>query len=219
MPRSACGLWGLLLVLSYLPNAAVTADEPQITIDVAQTPELKPWGVQAESIIRKWHPRLQNLLPTKGFTPPRTVTFRIKKSDTGVGATSGTTISVSSSWIEKHPEDTGLVVHELVHVVQAYPNGNPWWVTEGIADYIRWAIYEGKPQTWFPRPQAEQGYNKGYRVTAGFFLWLETEKAPGIVKTLNSAMRHQKYDDTIFQTATGHSLDALWQEYAGLPVR
>ena len=44
---------------------------------------------------------------------------------------------------------TQETIHELCHVVQSYPNGNPLWVTEGIADYVRWAIYEKKPHQWF----------------------------------------------------------------------
>jgi hypothetical protein len=27
-------------------------------------------------------------------------------------------------------------------VIQAYPDPDPGWITEGIADYLRWAIYE-----------------------------------------------------------------------------
>jgi len=217
-PRGLRIAFGLLVAWLSQP-AFLAADESalRVTVDVSQTPELKAWGDDAEAVIRSWYPRLQNLLPTTDFVPPSAVTFRIKKSDQGVGGTSGSTITVSSSWIEKHPEDKGLVVHELVHVVQSYPNGNPWWVTEGIADYIRWPIYEGKPQTWFPRPQTQQGYKKGYRVTAGCCLWLETEKAPGIVKRLNSAMRKQQYDESLFTTPAGQSLNELWREYVALP--
>jgi len=40
-----------------------------------------------------------------------------------------------------------MIVHELVHVVQAYPENraNMGWLAEGIADYIRFWKYE--PQT------------------------------------------------------------------------
>ena len=37
----------------------------------------------------------------------------------------------------EHPEDTGMVIHELTHIIQNYPSPDPGWVTEGIADYIR----------------------------------------------------------------------------------
>ena len=32
-----------------------------------------------------------------------------------------------------------------------YPDFDPGWLTEGIADYIRWHLYEEKPLDWmFP---------------------------------------------------------------------
>ena len=120
-----------------------------------------------------------------------------------------------SGWIEKHPDDIGLTVHELAHVIQSYPPGGPGWITEGIADYVRWAIYEKKPQAWFPRPidARKDGYLKSYRVAAGFFLWLETEKSPDIVKKMNTTMRKGKYSDSFFEKETGSSLPALWKMY------
>ena len=211
--RKTCTCIATLLLTCCCKLAAAQELSLEVKVDVSAAPELQDWGNSAESLIRDWYPRLNNLLPTKGVSPPQKITFRIKKSNKGVGATSGNIISVSSSWIEKHPEDIGLVLHELVHVIQAYPSGAPWWVTEGIADYMRWGIYEGKELTWFPRPKGKQGFKQGYRAAAGFFLWLESDKAPGIVKKLNSAMRKQQYDPKIFKTETGQALEALWFEY------
>ena len=161
----------------------------------------------------EWHPRFTNLLASKEFAPPTRMELVLQKSDKGIGGTSGSRVVVSSHWIEKHPEDIGLVVHELVHIIQGYPSPHPGWVTEGIADYLRWAIFEGKPQEWFPISAKEQGYRDSYRVTAGFFLWLESDRAPGIVRRLNAAMRAGAYEDTIFEKAAGAPLDELWKEY------
>jgi len=36
--------------------------------------------------------------------------------------TSGATIQISVDWITKHPDDFGLVIHELTHVIQNYPS-------------------------------------------------------------------------------------------------
>lgn len=208
----------LLLVLLVLQCQPAAADETpiEVKLDTSEVPHLQDWGNDAKDLIIRWHPRINNLLATKGVTPPRSITLNLHKTDKGVGSTSGTTISVSSHWIEKHPEDLGLVHHELVHVIQDYPSGDPWWVTEGIADYLRWGVYEGKQQDWFPRPKEKQGYKKGYRVTAGFFLWIESDASPGIVKQLNTAMRNGEYSDMIFDRETGKSLDELWNSYVGL---
>ena len=207
----------LLLVLVAIPFLpALAADAPvQVELDTSEVPHLTSWGEDAKALIVKWHPRITELLATKGVTPRSKISLKLRKSDKGVGASSGTKITIQSHWIEKHPGDLGLVLHELVHVIQAYPSPKPWWVTEGIADYLRWAVYEEKPQSWFPRPKKEQGYTKGYRVAGGFLLWLESGKAPGIVRTMNTAMRNQTYADDLFHAETGQTLDELWDAYVG----
>ena len=108
----------------------------------------------------------------------------------------------------------GYLIHELVHVVQAYRGGGAGWLTEGIADYIRWGLYEEKPQEWFPVPRdADRAYRQGYQVAAGFLLWLENSRSPGIVKKLNAASREKRYSDELFKEETGTTLDELWAKY------
>ena len=92
--------------------------------------------------------------------------------------------------IEKYPEDIGLVVHETVHVVQLYPKFEPGWVTEGIADYIRWHLYEKKLLEWFPIGEDEKGYEAAYRITGGFFLWITIHKNADFIK-INSFKKRQ----------------------------
>ncbi|TWT79762.1 Plant Basic Secretory Protein [Planctomycetes bacterium CA13] len=185
-----------------------------VNLDINEVPELKEWGTNAAGLALEWHPRICNLLATKDVTPPKTVTLRIIKSEKGIASTQGTTITVSSHWIEKHPEDIGLVIHELVHVIQGYPDGTPFWITEGIADYIRRAIFEGQPQDFFPIPRQDNAYLQGYNTAAGFLFWLESDRGPGIVKSLNSMARNGEYKDTLFVEKTGQPLEALWSEYA-----
>lgn len=204
-----------VLMLFGLSAALVRGDEAALAVelDTGEVPELRMWGETARGLIVAWQPRFVNLLGSKGFVPARRIQLRLRKSERGIAATAGQRIEVSSHWIESHPEDTGLVVHELVHVVQAYPKAEPLWITEGIADYLRWAIYEGKPQAWFPVSRKPQGYRDSYRVAAGFLLWLESDAAPGIVRILNAQMRRGTYNESIFQDETGRTLDELWTEY------
>lgn len=207
----------LAAIAGLLLATQVTAAELNVEVDSSETPDLAKWASDSGDLIREWHPRIANLLPSPEFTAPTQVRLVMRKTDEGVAATSGNVINVSSHWIEKHPEDIGLVVHELVHVVQSYPpRGGPFWVTEGIADYIRYAIYEGKPLSQFPVERRPRGYERGYGIAGGFLLWLETGPAPGIVNRLNTACRQRKYNDEIFTEATGRSLEELWNEYAGL---
>lgn len=184
-----------------------------VNLDTSAVPELAEWGQQAKDIVTEWYPRISNLLPTQDFQPPQTVQITLRNSNRGIADTARDHIRVSSGWIEQHPEDIGLVVHELVHVIQGYGHGSQPWLCEGIADYIRWAIYEGKPQQWFGVPDVADGYRQGYRVTGGFLLWLESDRAPGIVKQLNTALRRGQYSDAMFETEAGLPLDQLWTTY------
>ena len=212
----------LLLSVILTPKATLAQDAtakveaPQqikFILDIAEAPQAKDWGDKAMKDVVEWYPRIANLLASKDYSPPTEVTLRIALKGTDVAATSGNVISVSSTYIRGNPEDIGLAVHELVHVMQGYPQGSPWWVTEGIADYIRRAVYEGKPIGWFPKPNKPKGYEQGYGAAAGFLLWLESDRAPGIVRKLNASIRQGTYSEQIFMRETKRSLDDLWTTY------
>lgn len=205
----------LAMVTWLLLGLVGSTSEPnlRVDLDVTEVPEHAAWGRHAKQLIEEWTPRIHNLLLCQGAKLPESIALKIEKTDKGIAATSGARIVVSSHWIDEHPDDIGLVLHELVHVIQAYPPGGPGWVTEGVADYLRWGIFEGKELSWFPRPKGPQGYRRSYQVAGGFLLWLEAGKAPGIVRQLNAAMRQGNYNDDIFRKATLQSLDELWDEY------
>ena len=204
----ALGAWLFLGPVGWTGEPRLRVD-----LDVTEVPEHAAWGRQAKQLIEEWAPRIHNLLLSSGAKLPESIALKIEKTDQGIAATARARIVVSSHWIDKHPDDIGLVLHELVHVIQAYPPGGPGWVTEGVADYIRWGIFEGKELSWFPRPEGPQGYRRSYQVAGGFLLWLEAGKAPGIVRQLNAAMRQGQYSDDIFQKATSQTLDELWAAY------
>ncbi|MFT5128206.1 MAG: hypothetical protein ACI8W8_001815 [Rhodothermales bacterium] len=206
----------IVIALIFLAPALLAKDGIHVKLDTSEVPHLAQWGEEARAILIAWYPRINNLLLSEDTPAQETIRLKIRKADKGVGSTSGRTITIASSWIEKHPEDFGLVVHELVHVIQAYPKGKPWWVTEGIADYLRWGIYEGKELASFSRPKETEGYKKGYQVAAGFLLWLEADTAPGIVRRLNTSMRKGQYNARLFVEMRGKSLDELWAAYVGL---
>jgi len=204
----------VLLVVSFAFAANAKVIVHLDVSDVNDVPKLVEWGNQAKELIEQWHQRIANLIPTKGFDAPAEVWLRIRKSDRGIAGTSGGRITVSSGWIEKHPEDIGLVFHELVHVIQDYKGGGPGWLVEGIADYLRWAIYEGRSQDWFPLTDKAQGYKESYRVAGGFFLWLESDRCPGIVNKLNAGLRKRTYkDEALFKQEAGSTIDELWDGY------
>ncbi|MBN2162045.1 MAG: hypothetical protein JXR25_11495 [Pontiellaceae bacterium] len=202
---------GILVLL--MPAMGFAQQSLKVNIDASQAPQLQGWCEQAKSEMEAWFPRLINLMAPEGESMPSEINFQIKDSNDGVAYTAGTQMVAMSGWVTSHPEDIGLTIHELVHVVQHYPTYNPAWVVEGLADYFRWGIYEGKPLSWFPQSSKKNGYEDSYQVTAGFFLWLERGPAPGIVRQLDSAMRKKDYDERIFRDCSGKSLDNLWKDY------
>lgn len=148
------------------------------------------------------------------------VTFVIDTAYKGVAATGGDRVSFSPDWFKKHPEDIDVVTHEIMHIVQAYGDGGgPWWVTEGIADYVRYKCgVDNAGAKWtLPNYKEGQKYDNGYRVTARFLAWLEKSN-PGIVKTLDKNMRDHSYKNELWKTQTGKSLDELWTAYTQNPA-
>ncbi len=211
-------------VLSFLPALAATA-QAAVTIDTSAAPEHRKWADQAEPVATAWLPRIVNLLAVPGARTPGDIRVTITPDYQGVAYASGERITMASAWVRDHAEDAvGALIHELVHVVQGYPGGSEHWLTEGIADFLRFSVYEGKPASYFPRPGKPQGYRDAYQVAAGFLAWLEAGPAPGIVRRLHAALRSRTYDARMFATAAGKPLDDLWRDYtagagsARLPV-
>jgi hypothetical protein len=194
---------GLLLILALA--------QVRITVDTDQAPELKDWAEKAKRLCEEWYPKMSEYLATPGFTPPKEVTITFVKDKKGVADTSGNKIKVAADWVTKHPEDTGMIVHELVHVVQSYPGGVPAWVTDGVADYIRYFQYEKK--SIFSKGKRGRSYKDSYRTTASFFAWLVEKHDKEFVKRINEAARTKKYKDDLFKEWTGKELDALWKDY------
>ncbi len=192
---------------------AVKPEAVQVEVDTSEVPDLEPWGAQAKKLVEKWHPIIADLLKSDGFTPPVKVKILFKKEMKGVAFTSGRTITIAGDWVKKHPDDYGMVVHELTHVIQSYPRSkvNAGWLVEGIADYVRFFKYE--PETKIGPIGSRASYRNGYRTTAKFLDWIEKTHDKEIVSKLNLALRKGEYKDDLFMDATGKNLDDLWAEF------
>lgn len=130
-----------------------------------------------------------------------------------------TTITINPRWLQKHPNDTDLVTHEGMHIVQGYPGyaseRAPSWLVEGIADYARdeYGIDNGGAGWALPtQVKPEHKVDTGYRVTGAFLKWSEAAH-PGLVKALDSALRSGSYTPTLWKQHTGEDLSALWATY------
>ena len=134
----------------------------------------------------------------------------------GVAATDNGIIRVSSKWLKDHPADIDLVTHELMHIVQSYPeDAGPGWITEGIADYVRYQFgVQNDLAKWsLPAFSEKHNYDNAYRVTARFFVWIEQRQSKGFVKKLDKVMRSKTYTDAFWKKMTGKTVDELWKVY------
>jgi hypothetical protein len=182
-----------------------------VLLDVHEAPAAKDWALDAAKYTLKWYPKLCELLASDGFEAPDQVTLLFKPME-GVAHTSGTTITISADWIRQHPDDVGMVAHELVHVVQSYGRTRaPGWLTEGIADYVRYYVVEPDSD----RRHFDAGrmsYESGYQPAAGLLNWIE-QRSPGTVAKLNALIRQRKYTPGAFEELAGGDPAALWDEF------
>lgn len=208
----------------------------QYTIDVTIVPEIEAWTEETlKPIILEWYPRIVEMLPSEDFSPPEHVRFRFMPGSemNGIPAyAQGSTITLNAGWMirEKNREAAGAVVHEMVHIVQAYqgqPGRNrprvrtPGWIVEGIADYVRWFLYE--PHTngarLSNRALAAAKHDASYRTSANFIDWvIRNYDTDGVLlKEINAAAREGRYSTDLWEKLTGKKeseLAELWRKQA-----
>lgn len=205
----------------------------EITIDTRRARDLKDWArTKLAPALAEWYPKIVTLLPSEGYTAPNQVQIIIRPGgQSEVAGTTGTNITANANWMRNqiNGQAIGSIVHEFVHVVQRYRNVQaPGWLTEGIADYIRWYLYE--PQSHGTDIKTERAigrarYNASYRVTANFLDYVSQKYDKNIVTKINADIRQGKYSDELWKTYTGKSVTELaadWKkglyEKAGMPV-
>ena len=200
-----------------------------IIIDTTEMPDLTDWAHhKLAPVVAEWYPKIVALLPGKGYAAPGRIkiTFSKGKEGDAVAATAGARIYCQSDWFRGNLEGEarGAVVHEMVHVVQQYDLGSkrnrnaaptPGWLEEGIADYIRWYLYE--PQSHGCEIEASDlphvRYDDQYRVSANFLDWVIGRYDKDLIAKLNAALRDGIYSEKLWKQYTGHDIEALNSEW------
>lgn len=150
----------------------------------------------------------------------RRVVFFVDPTYDGVAETGDGVSRFSPKWLNAHPEDIDVVTHEVMHIVQDYRHEVPGWLTEGIADYVRYVYgVNNAASNWtLPNYRPGQNYTNAYRVTARFLLWVEANKNKHIVDKLDAAMRKGTFTPELWVKLTGETVDTLWEEYSRQPA-
>ncbi len=174
---------------------------------------LKVWAAKADKQMMEFWPEMEAVLYTDNFITPNKVNifYRTGPNVTGVAATGGGEMTVNTAWAGAHPDDTGLTVHEVAHVVQAMSAYNPVWLIEGTADYLRWVKFE--PQNFTYNITDKSNYNDSYRTTGAFLAWCELHYDSRLVTKLNADTRFGRYTPEKWKEYTGKDAPTLWQEF------
>ena len=187
---------------------------PAVTVDTKELQTVTSFAARTQPLVDTWYPKIVEALGAeKNPTPPRiTVVYELNMD--GVAATGGTVIHVSARYVEKHPGDTGMIIHELAHVVQGYPKYDPVWLVEGIADYVRFFLFEPESARPHVKP-AQANARASYRTTAAFLDWASRKYDKQLVRKLSQALKADTYTEAMFHDLTGKTLDELNAEWKG----
>jgi hypothetical protein len=181
--------------------------DPKIDFNKKQLENLVKFTKEAEALAKKEYPKTADVLGIPRSSLPD-VKVIIDFNADGVAYADGKVIHVAAKYAAAHPDDTGLVVHELCHVAQGYPKYDPVWLVEGIADYVRWFAFE--PEGKRPKvKKASANARASYRTTGAFLDFVIRTKDKDLVKKLNKALKEDTYKESLWKDYTGRTLDEL----------
>lgn len=198
----------------YIYPLAPVVAAPTVVVDASAAPDTKAWADTSATLMRVWYPTVRSLLATNGARIPKELKLTMKPNIGPPAYCSGDEITVKAEWVRDHPDDLGIVIHEMAHAIQSYPNAKttPGWLVEGIADYIRWWRYEPGPPHTKINPD-KSNYTDAYRTTAYWLAWVEQKYDRRLVPMLDAAMRKREDPLPVFEKLTKKDADTLWKEF------
>jgi hypothetical protein len=183
----------------------------EITV-ASDDPAMLEWITKAGRICERNYDMIAEELRSDGFKPRTTFPMTLKNDYRGVAATGRGQVNGSVKFFHDHPDDFGAMVHETVHIVQQYRGrGNPGWLVEGVADYIRFFKYE--PGKIGPVNPNRWKYDGAYRQSAHFLNYVTEKYDKDIVRKLNAAMREGDYKEELWKLYTKKSVQELGEEW------
>ncbi|XP_004496933.1 uncharacterized protein [Cicer arietinum] len=136
----------------------------------------------------------------------------------GIAFASNNVIYISAGYIEKYwgdikKEITGLIYHEMAHILQWDGNGKaPSGLTKGMADFVRMKARYASDQ-WSPAGLGNQ-WDQGYEITAHFLHYCDNIKN-GFVADLNAKLKIG-YNESYFNDLLGKPISQLWSDYKAM---
>jgi len=196
--------------IAQASNAAMT-----MTTETGRFPQLEPWAGALKLKAADWWPVITRTLASPGFEAPDQiqVRFGVINPPEVSAVTQGTSIFVSGPYIAGHQDDFGCIAHEMCHVVQAFPkSATPGWLTEGIADYVRYYVLFPDDQRRLFDPSVD-AYGRGYQPAAALLDFVERHHGAGSVRQVNAVMRQGGDGAAALTKIAGAPLEEVWGEY------
>lgn len=220
------GLLGLLLILILLSSWNKTSinnslnhknsNEDDFKINLIDEDHLLNEDV-ANTLITTFYDAYPKMVNKYNPKAPKTIPVTIDGSYDGVAYADKGAITISAEWLKNHPKDTDLLVHELMHLVQSYTSSNiPFWLTEGIADFVRDEFgVNNKTSGWKLSSYVEgQKFTDAYRTTASFLRWITQNYDESFVVKMDENLRGGTYSEDLWKKFTGSNVSDLWMEYS-----
>ncbi|ODM94871.1 hypothetical protein Ocin01_11806 [Orchesella cincta] len=197
----------LLPFLTLLVSAHL-AQGVTIDVDTSAAPDLADFGRRVKATLEDWYPRVVDILNSPTFQPIDRIPIYFDPNYDGVAYAGGGRIVGAVNYYRSHQDDVGSMVHEMAHIIQGYRKCDGW-VTEGLADWVRYWHYE--PNRKPGKPGAGSHYTNGYGVSAYFLDWINSRWDP-MNYWINKDCREGTYDVSIFPRLTGKTVDQHWDD-------
>ncbi len=188
--------------------------EYTLTILGVDDPALKPVTDGLQRDFQGCYSRLIKRFGNLKHPTPDNIVITFEKGMDHPAHAVGDTLTFSTEWFQKHPEDLGVLTHELTHIVQHYPDGGTGWLVEGIADYSRFKYGAGEGWKLPESVRPKDNYTNAYRVTARFLLWIEKRHDKKFVDKVHKKLQAGTFKVEDIQKITGKTVEELWEEYA-----
>lgn len=218
------------------PTVIIDASAKQYMPDLAKIGWFEQYAAQ---LVKTWYPKIAYRYAWPDYSPPSTITIKStsqadydRKYPPSSGVTIGNTFYLNPGY-QKPETRTFLslvVVHEAVHVMEYYQNGNfngatPRWFVEGLAQYAVYEVFNSYP--WGDGLDANMRDDSyfivdEYEPAANFLRWIETKYNPNYLRQANVASyknRFDTFDAPFVQFSDGRNIDQAWGLYRNQPTR
>ena len=197
-------LLGMIAACALLPAGAM-----EIVTDPGKYPERAAWLEGLKTKLEAWADNVTALLdgPEAKWEGGKVLLRLSTEAKLAHTLTGKNIVELNPEWADTSPEEVvGACIHELAHVVQDYRSLEgrvepyhrcPLWLSEGIADWVRWCNFEGEEGARSVDDMAKDRpkHDDSYRITASFLNWIVRKKGKEFIARLNKICRDGGYCD------------------------